>query len=152
MTTLVNILKNETQTLKNQYIKLTQGWASEEFNRLRNFVLKYQEGSPAFGNKQEYWDAQRKYFRLPSSVVRNEQDKYIADSVKNAEVHYEQSIEKLAARVEKKNLEISNLKVETAHVGVNIETVLTDGNKKVVAYTIIAEGEIQRPHYRYLVK
>ena len=152
MTTLVNILKNETQTLKNQYIKLTQGWASEEFNRLRNFVLKYQEGSPAFGNKQEYWDAQRKYFRLPSSVVRNEQDKYIADSVKNAEVHYEQSIEKLAARVEKKNLEISNLKVETAHVGVNIETVLTDGNKMVVAYTIIAEGEIQRPHYRYLVK
>ena len=152
MTTLTNTLKNETQTLKNQYVKLTQGWASEEFNRLRNFVLKYQEGSSAFGSKQEYWDAQRKYFRLPSSVLRNEQDKYIADSVKNAEAHYEQSIEKLAARVEKKNLEISNLKVETAHVGVNIETVLTDGNKKVVAYTIIAEGEIQRPHYRYLVK
>jgi ribosome-binding ATPase YchF (GTP1/OBG family) len=143
MTTLVNILKKETQTLKSQYISMTQDWASEDFNRLRNFALKYQEGPSAFKNKNEYWYAQRKYYRLPNSILNNNQEQYVADSIKNAEAHYEQSIEKLAARVEKKNLEVSNLKVQTAHVGVNIETVLTGGNKKVSAYTIIAEGEIQ---------
>jgi len=35
---------------------------------------------------------------------------------------------------------------------VNIETTLTDGEKMVRAYTIIAEGQVQRPHYRYLIK
>jgi hypothetical protein len=29
---------------------------------------------------------------------------------------------------------------------------LSDGEKVVKAFTIIAEGTIQRPHYRYLVK
>lgn len=152
MTSLVNILKNETQSLKNQYVIMTKNWASEEFNRLRDFALNYQQGSQAFKSKDEYWAAQKKYYRLPVSILRNNQEQYIAESIKNADAHYEQSIEKLAARVAKKNLEVSKLKVETAHVGVNIETVLTDGNKKVSAYTIIAEGEIQRPHYRYLVK
>lgn len=37
-------------------------------------------------------------------------------------------------------------------LGVNIETTITDGVKKVRAFTIVAEGEIQRPHYRYLIK
>jgi hypothetical protein len=35
---------------------------------------------------------------------------------------------------------------------VNIDMTLTDGEKTVKAFTIIAEGQIQRPHYRYLVK
>jgi hypothetical protein len=47
---------------------------------------------------------------------------------------------------------VEKLVVETSHIGVNINTTLTDGEKTVRAFTIIASGEIQRPHYRYLVK
>ena len=65
---------------------------------------------------------------------------------------HESSIEKLAYRIEKKELDQSKLKTKTSHIGVNIETVLTDGEKTVRAWTIIASGMIQRPHYRYLVK
>ena len=72
--------------------------------------------------------------------------------VKAAEQHYENSIQKLAARIEKKGLNTENLSVLTSHVGVNINTTLTDGIKTVRAFTIIAEGPIQRPHYRYLIK
>ena len=71
---------------------------------------------------------------------------------KKAELHYEGSIVKLANRIEKKGLIIEKLVVETSHIGVNINTTLTDGEKTVRAFTIIASGEIQRPHYRYLVK
>jgi hypothetical protein len=66
--------------------------------------------------------------------------------------HYEFSIEKLAERIIKKGLNQDNLKIVTSHIGVNIETTINDGNKTVRAFTIIAEGEIQKPHYRYLVK
>jgi hypothetical protein len=37
-------------------------------------------------------------------------------------------------------------------VGVNFETTLSDGEKIVRAFTIVASGEIQKPHYRYLIK
>ena len=36
--------------------------------------------------------------------------------------------------------------------GINIDTIISDGEKQVKAQTICAWGEIQRPHYRYLVK
>ena len=62
------------------------------------------------------------------------------------------SIEKLAKRIEKKGLNQENIRTITSHVGVNIETTLTDGNKTVRAFTIIAQGTIQKPHYRYLIK
>jgi len=58
----------------------------------------------------------------------------------------------LAARIEKKGLNVEKIKTVTSHIGVNLETTLTDGTKTVRAWTIVASGEIQRPHYRYLIK
>jgi len=52
----------------------------------------------------------------------------------------------------KKNLDWTNIKIENGSVGVNINITITDGEQTVRAWTIIAEGEIQRPHYRYLIK
>lgn len=73
--------------------------------------------------------------------------------VKYAELHYESSIQKLAARLEKKGV-TEDFIIQTSRIGVNIETVITskDGKITVKAWTIIAEGPIQKPHYRYLVK
>jgi len=115
------------------------------------------------------WDA-KDYLEVPyKEVTENEFYKeeratykmasYMTDEVefpkrarKAALAHYENSINKLAARIEKKGLNINKLTTVTAHVEANIETTLTDGEQTVRAFTILAWGEINRPHYRYLVK
>lgn len=69
-----------------------------------------------------------------------------------AEAHYENSIEKLAYRIMKKGLNTNNLKTTTSWIDQNINTTLTDGVKTVRAWTIVASGIVQKPHYRYLIK
>jgi hypothetical protein len=51
-----------------------------------------------------------------------------------------------------KGIDINNMKVVSGYVGVNVEMTISDGDKYVKAWTIVAEGTVQRPHYRYLVK
>lgn len=148
MVNLIEILRKETKTLKTQYIEVTKEWAIEEFANLRQWAKDYQTGKFGFG------EASKKYHRLPYYIVNSngKESDHVEKMVEHASKHYDSSIEKLAKRIEKKQLDLDNLKVETSHIGVNIETILTDGNKTVRAFTIIAGGEIQRPHYRYLIK
>ena len=72
--------------------------------------------------------------------------------VDNAKKHFASSIEKLAYRLLEKGLNLDNLSFDTSHVDANISTTINDGDKSVRAWTIIASGEVQRPHYRYLIK
>lgn len=148
MSNLIETLKAETESLKVQYLNMTTEWAAKEFSQLRTWANEYQSGKFGFG------EASKKYYRLPSCVVNSNGtvEMYVEMAVKSANTHYEDSIAKLAFRIEKKGLDVSKLKVKTSHIGVNIETVLTDGIKTVKAFTIIAEGLVQKPHYRYLVK
>jgi hypothetical protein len=147
---LVQILKNETQSLKAQYVKMTAEWAAKEFETLRQFANDYTSGKFGFKNG----DIEKKYFRLPYYIINSngKVEQHIEKMVNNAEAHYEVSIQKLSARIEKKGLNQNTLTTVTSHVGVNIETTLTDGAKTVRAFTIIASGAIQKPHYRYLIK
>ena len=174
MENLINILKKETETLKVQYIAKTKEWARDQFDVImvrsgwdnlrwcKFFGLTqevYNEGRPSefvsfpkgfYNSKQS-----REYARLQDQVSKVKKmgvDNFMLDEEKKAELHYEGSIVKLANRIEKKGLIVEKLVVETSHIGVNINTTLTDGEKTVRAFTIIASGEIQRPHYRYLVK
>lgn len=78
-------------------------------------------------------------------------EKYLENEIKAANEHYESSVYKLAGRVQAKGLE-KELTITGGRLGLNFEVTITDGVKTVRAWTIIAEGEIQRPHYRYLVK
>jgi hypothetical protein len=148
MTNLTELLKKETETLKVQYIAMTEKWAISEFNNLREWVKEYKTGKFGFGA------AERRYFKLPFHVTNSAStvEQYVEKVVKNAELHYQTSIEKLAARIETKGLNVNNLTTVTSHIGVNIETTLTDGSKTVRAFTIIAGGPVQKPHYRYLIK
>jgi hypothetical protein len=66
--------------------------------------------------------------------------------------HYLNSIEKLAHRIKSYGLDECKLKLETTYIDQNISTLLTDGNKTIKAFTILAWGQIQKPHYRYLIK
>lgn len=148
MSTLIEILKKETESLKIQYIEMTKKWAIKDFEYLRNWVNDYQKGK--FG----YDEASKKYWKLPYYISNpnGKVEQHVEKMVKKANEHYNFSIEKLCARIEKKGLNQQNLKIITSHIGVNIETTLTDDVKKVRAYTIIAGGQVQRPHYRYLIK
>lgn len=80
-------------------------------------------------------------------------EQYILEEVNKAELHYQNSIIRLADRLAYKNLETDKLTAETSYseIDVNIETEITDGKQTVKAWTIIASGPIQRPHYRFLV-
>ena len=142
------MLRTETESLRVQYLEMTAKWAANEFKTLRAWAQEYRTGKHGFGA------ASKKYWKLPACIINEggKIEEYTAKALKASEAHYLFSIEKLAARIEKKGLDQSKLSVVTAHVGVNINTTLTDGNKTVRAFTIIAQGEVQRPHYRYLVK
>jgi hypothetical protein len=149
MNKLIDLLKKETETLKVQYLEMTEKWAVTEFENLRQFAKDYQDGKLVYKGEVE-----KRYYRLPYYIVNSngKVEQHIEKMVKNAIEHYDFSIEKLAARIEKKGLNVETLKTSTSHIGVNIETTLTDGEKTVRAFTIIAEGAVQRPHYRYLIK
>lgn len=148
MTKLIEILKRETESLKTQYVEMTEKWAIKEFEYLRQWATDYNKGKFGFA------EASKKYYRLPHYIVNSngKVEQHVEKMVKNAIEHYDFSIEKLAERIEKKGLNQEILTTVTSHIGVNIETTLTDGNKTVRAFTIIAQGDIQRPHYRYLIK
>ena len=151
MKNLVEILRKETASLKMQYIEMTGKWAKEQV--LRNIERKdryllgevKKEDGVSF-----YYQEQKYYYNTPHWHF--DEVMFIGKMVKGAEEHYKSSIEKLALRIEKKGLKVNNLQVMTSHVDVNINTILTDGLKQVKAFTIIASGDIQRPHYRYLIK
>lgn len=98
----------------------------------------------------EYYDYQKqndKWYTIKSLGL----DKYIANETKYAEIHYESSILKLADRLTKKGI-TNEFTIVSGRVGQNFEITIKSGDVVTRAWTIIAEGQIQRPHYRYLVK
>lgn len=155
MANLINTLKKETETLRVQYLAMTEEYAANFFNHVKNEMVKY--GSKEFrsvkeSNPSEYYRLQKLVHGRYATIYFGGLEKFIGKEVKNAEMHYEDSIVKLADRIEKKELNQEKITVATSHIGVNINTTLTDGEKTVKAFTIIASGPIQRPHYRYLIK
>lgn len=171
---LLNILYKETESLRLQFISKTEEYAKKYYDicivRSKWFevewcvyfginprrvnvatpgeFLSYPDGF--YGTKN--YKTQKRLQSDIHRILNLGLDRYITKEIQNAENHYKSSIDKLADRILKKDLDISKLQVLTSHIGININTMLTDGNKTVNAYTIIAEGEIQQPHYRYLVK
>jgi len=174
MQALIEILKKETQSLKVQYIEKTIEWARSDYDRLveratweeENWAKYLGVGTSVYneGTSTEFVSFEKGFYNTKHAarfdreqtqarkVARMSVDEYLEIAEKNAQHHYEDSIEKLAFRIEKKGLNQDNLSVETAHIAENIETTLTDGVKTVRAFTILAWGQIQRPHYRYLIK
>lgn len=170
MKTLIEILTEQTQSLKKQYLEFTKNWAKKHFDFSKKQLEKYyklnSEQCNIFNNRHsnpkiwkeyqlsENFQEEKKlseFFGEYKRIVDLGKKKYIKVELLKAESHYESSIIKLAERIQKKNLNESKLKVTTSHIGVNIETILTDENQTIKAFTIVAQGRIQKPHYRYLV-
>lgn len=175
MKNLIEQLTEQTQDLKDQYLIQTEIWAKNNYNRLQERLSWKEldwcklmgitpEAKKNFKNEE--------YFTFPSNFyntrdartldnLKNEVrrvtcfglEEYIKRELKDSLVHYNQSIEKLAFRLNKKGvIDGSSFTITKAKVGVNLEITIKHDNKVTKAWTIVAEGEIQRPHYRYLVK
>lgn len=170
---LLEILYKETESLKIQYLEKCTKYAQQKFesaSKLTQLSIpdlftkfdipftmvdgKLVQAEDLYTNPLHRGKPHimSKELNNARAIVYQSEKIYVAKAIKLAEQHYKSSIIKLARRIETKGLDISKLKTETSHIGVNIETILTDGNLTVRAWTIIAEGPIQQPHYRYLVK
>lgn len=168
---LTAMLLAETTILKAQYLQKVKEWAIKD----RLFIIKqlkeYYAPTPehlsdvGYGMGNNISPEAREYRRRQNylmeqkrkgdwdRIARSTEEAHVTRQVTDAEIHYVASIAKLAARILKKGLNTENITVKTAEIGVNIETVITDGAGKTVrAWTIVASGDVQRPHYRYLIK
>lgn len=174
MSNLIEILKKETESLKIQFLKMTADWANSfykvceerkswneakwcEFYGLQPEMKNAGTSSQFLGFPRGFYntkqarvfDKDKKNIRIVTGISA---EKFTEKEMNKAELHYEDSINKLANRIEEKGLNQDNLTAVTSHIDVNINTTLTDGIKTVKAFTIIASGPVQRPHYRYLIK
>jgi uncharacterized protein (DUF1697 family) len=173
MTNLTNILLAQTAEFKATFIAKTEQYAEREFNRASEMILWKEEqwcsflgleprtetryGSTRITFPKNFYNTyhSRTYanaLKKVAQIVRQGRGAFIIKAIDQAEKHYIQSIEKLAFKIQSKGLDIDAIQVTSGFQGVNFECTITDGIKKVRAFTIIAEGEIIRPHYRYLIK
>ncbi len=65
---------------------------------------------------------------------------------------FDASVAKLAAKIQDKGINAETMTISNSYVDRNLNTLITDGEKKVKAQTIFANGAIKRPHFRYLIK
>jgi len=86
------------------------------------------------------------------SVSAMSQENFTQKELKKADQWFTSSIQKLAIKIDGKGLNLDALEMSSTYVERNLCTTITDGVKKVKAQTIFACGEINRPHFRYLVK
>lgn len=176
--TLLETLTQNTQDLKKEYLEQTEKWASEEFDRLIQ-VLKWNEArwckyfnlTPRKANEgtsmeflampSNFYNTKdaRKMDSMKTQAARMKRmgkDEFIKKQKMLAELHYQDSLLKLVDRLAKKGVSDKNVKgdlsIKKARIGINIELFISIGDITAKAWTIVASGPIQRPHYRYLVK
>lgn len=174
METLIEKLKKETTGLKEQYLKKTEDWVKTYFTTcVAQSTWKdadwcnYYGMTPRIANKgraSEFFTFPSGFHNTKESVKHYKKvhvirtiaskglDSLMQRELNNANLHYEDSIIKLASKISDKGLNEEKIIVKDSSVGVNINTTITDGVKTIRAFTIFADGEIQKPHFRYLIK
>lgn len=153
------VLIEQTKALKDEFLKSTEKWAKKSFETIAELgKLTYNE----FVEKHKL-DAEMNY-KIRRKIIKRYEDSrviflagfesFLKGKLYQAECHYYYSVGKLAVRLNRKGIiESKDFTIKTAYIRQNIETTIVDKNGKITrAWTIIAEGEIQQPHYRYLVK
>lgn len=175
-TGLIAALTEKTQDLHDKFIDMTKKAARRIFDNCEKANKRtLTEWYDVFGVKWENKDLNgtgritseplrdeyngKKLYKMRDAIqktrimVLDGYAKYEAKEIKYAENHYSDSIIKLARRLNDKGItDGSEFVITTGWVGVNLEITIKHGEQTTKAWTIIAEGEIQRAHYRYLVK
>ena len=172
---LVSLLLENTQEVRKEFVEQTRihsesYWVRQvELNRRTNeewfkaydiaedFVgekwLKLGYKTPAYKEYMQTRGLMGQARTEAKMVSMQPQGDYVANQIKLAEEHYKNSISKLASRLNKKGITVDNVKeIKNGKVKQNFECYIYHGDTMTIAYTIIASGPIQRPHYRYLLK
>ena len=171
---LINELYVHTKELKEVYVEEIKRWADNKYNVcLDRSVWGDKEWYDYYGLLYEMWkDGSGNEFPLlkhgynfnvysimlsarneVSKILGMGLDKYKIGEVRLAEIHYEESIIKLAGRLNEKGVtDKTKFEIKSGRVGINFECLIVHEFGITKAWTIIAEGEVNRPHYRYLVK
>ncbi len=169
---LISIIRNETETLKNELIQQTITWANTSFNGIKSkyekvkglkFVDRYEllgveitedrkDIVDTISNKNKYYKAQKTLSNL-FSIVDNGLEAYVQKAIKKANKHYEDSLIKLVSRIYRKGIVASNMKLVSGYVGINLEITLSDERNSVTAKTIwcAEDSNLVSPHYRYII-
>jgi hypothetical protein len=165
---ILSILMSETAQLKSDLMTRTQIWAKNSYAHIVDSIESVREqrdkviaeydaarktDAPKMWLRDVYQKLQSKCIKM-SEIANNGVDAYVSKQLKNAEEHYTSSLSKLALKITDKKLNMSNFKLVSGYVGVNLEMRMTDGVESVKAWTIWAaeDSTLVTPHYRYLVK
>ncbi len=169
---LVKILTEQTQELLQRFIEATKKYAQEKFQwATKVSEWKYEDWAREYGEVDLKYPQQilkhgklipitkelNRYAKQDISeskyICSTGLEKFEADEVANAKQHYKNSIENLAYRLNRKGIKDDTvMTIKTATIGRNITTTIEHEGTITKAWTIIASGPIQRPHYRYLIK
>lgn len=171
---LIQSIKNETQQLKLDYMNKTVEWANSDFDRYFERsrwstedwckFLGIVPDKRVMGDGKEHVAFPKNFYNTSkskelyreqqtiSSVLRVGKNSYVQKALQQAHNHYEDSVKKLFERVNTKGLNEDNISIKSTYLNHNLECVLTDGQKTIRAFTVLAFGPVQRPHYRYLIK
>lgn len=99
------------------------------------------------------WENMQKWmWSTGYKVMAMSQQEFTKRELKKADAWFTSSIEKLAFKIVAKGLNVDAMQMSSTYVSRDLCTIITDGDKKVKAQTIFACGEINKPHFRYLVK
>ena len=105
----------------------------------------WQDNADKPKNSEAVAEINRGFSNMPyGSVIHF---KYLQPN-ETAEQHYENSVLKLADRISAKGMNVEAIEIKSAYIGVNIEMTFTDGVKTLSAWTIVASGYVQKPHYQ----
>lgn len=167
---LVELLREHTQDLKKEFLERTRIYAETDFEKAEKLLsktsdwwyekYKVQNPPPPYSYKSVEWNTYSKNSREMQSareklknITYKGLEAYVSLNLKYAEEHYESSLMKLATRLKEKGVtESTELKIKSGRVAENFECTIFHDGKTTIAWTIIASGPVQRPHYRYLVK
>ncbi len=171
---LVKELYEHTKELKGVYIWRTKQYADSKYTHCEErkdwttrqwydeYKLPYKmvrEGTPSeFASIERGYDYKvygmmQNHKSEVSSILKMGLESYKAKEVQYAEDHYRNSIERLSMKLNEKGItDESKFVITSGHIGDNFECVIHHEHGTTKAWTIIASGPIQRPHYRYLVK
>jgi len=152
---LVKVLAEATVEMLEIYIEQTAKWAvkkvAQNIARLEKYHNWFKD-IPMKDRKytREYY-TERKWVHSAQGYFFSH-DEFLSRAIDGACEHYRGSLVKLAIRAIGKGLNQDKCSVKYGRVDVNITCTITDGTQKVNAFTVMASGPIQCPHYRFLVK
>ncbi len=143
--------EDEVRYIIENYRKIAKMSDNDEQAMIFEYLERLKKANPNKKfSKSDAYDVYNNQKRLATDY--NAGVRYVEREIASAKRYFEGCLRALATRIEEKGLNVQSLNAESAFVDQKLINVwLRDGVKSVHARAIIASGEIQRPHYRFII-